>query len=67
VSLKASSTPPLDDIPTNDPPNTDKDARTVTVILELRGTGLVSELVAMLANIPGVSGVNAGDVNVATE
>jgi putative Mg2+ transporter-C (MgtC) family protein len=57
----------LEEMPSKDPQGGGKDTRTVTVILEIQGTGIVSELVAMLADIPGMRGVNAGDVNVATE
>jgi hypothetical protein len=38
--------------------------RTVSVVLEVQGTGPVSKLAAKLANIAGVISVNAGDVNV---
>jgi putative Mg2+ transporter-C (MgtC) family protein len=41
--------------------------RTVTVILEVQGTGSVSKLAAKLADIEGVVSVNAGDVNVLSE
>jgi putative Mg2+ transporter-C (MgtC) family protein len=41
--------------------------RTVTVILEIQGTGSVSKLAAKLADIKGVVAVNAGDVNVLSE
>jgi hypothetical protein len=41
--------------------------RTVTVILEIQGTGSVSKLAAKLADIDGVVSVNAGDVNVLSE
>lgn len=37
--------------------------RTVTVALEVQGTGAVSKLAAKLADIEGVVSVNAGDVN----
>jgi putative Mg2+ transporter-C (MgtC) family protein len=37
--------------------------RTVTVALEVQGTGAVSKLAAKLADIDGVVSVNAGDVN----
>src|SRR5580700_2060077 len=43
------------------------DARTVTVALEVQGTGSVSKLAAKLADIDGVVSVNAGDVNVLSE
>src|SRR3984957_7990054 len=40
---------------------------TVTVALEVQGTGSVSKLAAKLADIDGVVSVNAGDVNVLSE
>jgi putative Mg2+ transporter-C (MgtC) family protein len=40
---------------------------TVTVALEVQGTGSVSKLAAKLADIEGVVSVNAGDVNVVSE
>jgi putative Mg2+ transporter-C (MgtC) family protein len=46
-----------------EPASTDL-AGKVTVILELRGTGSVAELVGKLSSIDGVASVNAGDVNV---
>jgi putative Mg2+ transporter-C (MgtC) family protein len=50
-------------------PTTLQDAadRTVTVALEVQGTGSVSKLAAKLADIDGVVSVNAGDVNVVTD
>ena len=39
----------------------------VTVTLEVQGIGSVSKLAAKLADIEGVSAVNAGDVNVLSE
>lgn len=41
--------------------------RTVTVALEVQGTGSVSKLAAKLADIDGMVSVNAGDVNVVTD
>jgi putative Mg2+ transporter-C (MgtC) family protein len=41
--------------------------RTVTVALEVQGTGSVSKLAAKLADINGVVSVHAGDVNVVTD
>jgi putative Mg2+ transporter-C (MgtC) family protein len=41
--------------------------RTVTVALEVQGTGSVSKLAAKLADIDGVVSVQAGDVNVVTD
>jgi putative Mg2+ transporter-C (MgtC) family protein len=41
--------------------------RTVTVALEVQGTGSVSKLASKLADIDGVVSVNAGDVNVVTD
>jgi putative Mg2+ transporter-C (MgtC) family protein len=41
--------------------------RTVTVALEIQGTGSISKLAAKLADIDGVVSVNAGDVNVLSE
>jgi putative Mg2+ transporter-C (MgtC) family protein len=41
----------------------DSAERTVTVALEVQGTGSVSKLAAKLADIDGVVSVNAGDVN----
>jgi putative Mg2+ transporter-C (MgtC) family protein len=41
--------------------------RTVSVALEVQGTGSVSKLAAKLADIDGVVSVNAGDVNVLSE
>jgi putative Mg2+ transporter-C (MgtC) family protein len=41
--------------------------RTVTVALEVQGTGSVSKLASKLADIEGVVSVNAGDVNVVTD
>jgi putative Mg2+ transporter-C (MgtC) family protein len=41
--------------------------RTVTVALDVQGTGSVSKLAAKLADIDGVVSVNAGDVNVLSE
>jgi putative Mg2+ transporter-C (MgtC) family protein len=41
--------------------------RTVTVALEVQGTGSVSKLAAKLADIDGVVSVNAGDVNVVND
>ena len=40
---------------------------TVTVALEVQGTGSISKLAARLADIEGVVSVNAGDVNVLSE
>jgi hypothetical protein len=37
--------------------------RTVTVALEVQGTGSVAKLAAKLADIEGVVSVHAGDVN----
>ena len=52
-----------------DPPDAIEDAakRTVTVALEVQGTGSVSKLASRLADIDGVVSVNAGDVNVVTD
>jgi putative Mg2+ transporter-C (MgtC) family protein len=44
-------------------PHADSTERTVTVALEVQGTGSVSKLAAKLADIDGVVSVNAGDVN----
>jgi len=41
--------------------------RTVTVALEVQGTGSVSKLAAKLADIDGLVSVQAGDVNVVTD
>ncbi|HEX3602935.1 MAG TPA: MgtC/SapB family protein [Steroidobacteraceae bacterium] len=41
--------------------------RTITVALEVQGTGSVSKLTSRLADIDGVVSVNAGDINVVTE
>jgi putative Mg2+ transporter-C (MgtC) family protein len=41
--------------------------RTVTVALEVQGTGSVSKLAAKLADIDGMVSVNAGDVNEVTD
>jgi putative Mg2+ transporter-C (MgtC) family protein len=41
--------------------------RSVTVALEVQGTGSISKLAAKLADIDGVVSVNAGDVNVLSE
>jgi putative Mg2+ transporter-C (MgtC) family protein len=41
--------------------------RTVTVALEVQGTGSVSKLASKLADIDGMVSVNAGDVNVVTD
>jgi putative Mg2+ transporter-C (MgtC) family protein len=41
--------------------------RTVTVALEVQGTGSISKLASKLADIDGVVSVNAGDVNVVTD
>jgi putative Mg2+ transporter-C (MgtC) family protein len=41
--------------------------RTVTVSLDVQGTGSVSKLAAKLADIDGVVSVNAGDVNVLSD
>jgi putative Mg2+ transporter-C (MgtC) family protein len=45
----------------------DASKRTVTVALEVQGTGSVSKLASKLADIDGVVSVNAGDVNVVTD
>jgi putative Mg2+ transporter-C (MgtC) family protein len=45
----------------------DASKRTVTVALEVQGTGSISKLAAKLADIDGVVSVNAGDVNVVTD
>jgi putative Mg2+ transporter-C (MgtC) family protein len=45
----------------------DTSKRTVTVALEVQGTGSISKLAAKLADIDGVVSVNAGDVNVVTD
>jgi putative Mg2+ transporter-C (MgtC) family protein len=45
----------------------DASRRTVTVALEVQGTGSVSKLASKLADIDGVVSVNAGDVNVVTD
>jgi putative Mg2+ transporter-C (MgtC) family protein len=50
-----------------DPPCQLNEERTVTVALEVQGTGSVSKLAAKLADIDGVVSVNAGDVNVLSE
>jgi len=41
--------------------------RTVTVALEIQGTGSISKLAAKLADIEGMVSVHAGDVNVVTD
>lgn len=41
--------------------------RTVTVALEVQGTGSISKLVAKLADIEGMVSIHAGDVNVVTD
>jgi putative Mg2+ transporter-C (MgtC) family protein len=52
-----------------DSPTSPSDAskRTVTVALEVQGTGSVSKLASKLSDIDGVVSVNAGDVNVVTD
>jgi len=45
----------------------DPSKRTVTVALEVQGTGSISKLASKLADIDGVVSVNAGDVNVVTD
>jgi putative Mg2+ transporter-C (MgtC) family protein len=45
----------------------DTSKRTVTVALEVQGTGSISKLASKLADIDGVVSVNAGDVNVVTD
>jgi putative Mg2+ transporter-C (MgtC) family protein len=52
-----------------DPAASGEDAskRTVTVALEVQGTGSVTKLASKLADIGGVVSVNAGDVNVVTD
>jgi putative Mg2+ transporter-C (MgtC) family protein len=45
----------------------DSSEHTVTVALEVQGTGSVSKLAAKLADIDGVVSVNAGDVNVVND
>jgi putative Mg2+ transporter-C (MgtC) family protein len=45
----------------------DAAARTITVALEIQGTGSVTKLASKLADIDGVVSVNAGDVNVVTD
>jgi putative Mg2+ transporter-C (MgtC) family protein len=45
----------------------DTSKRTVTVALEVQGTGSVSKLASKLADIDGVVSVRAGDVNVVTD
>jgi putative Mg2+ transporter-C (MgtC) family protein len=45
----------------------DASKRTVTVALEVQGTGSISKLASKLADIDGVVSVNAGDVNVVTD
>jgi putative Mg2+ transporter-C (MgtC) family protein len=45
----------------------DAAGRTVTVALEVQGTGSVSKLAAKLADIDGMVSVNAGDVNEVTD
>jgi putative Mg2+ transporter-C (MgtC) family protein len=50
-----------------EPPRQLNEERTVTVALEVQGTGSVSKLAAKLADINGVVSVNAGDVNVLSE
>jgi putative Mg2+ transporter-C (MgtC) family protein len=45
----------------------DSAGRTVTVALEVQGTGSVSKLAAKLADIDGMVSVNAGDVNEVTD
>jgi putative Mg2+ transporter-C (MgtC) family protein len=45
----------------------DASLRTVTVALEVQGTGSISKLASKLADIDGVVSVNAGDVNVVTD
>jgi putative Mg2+ transporter-C (MgtC) family protein len=67
VAASASAASAQAGLPVQDNQSAGKAGRTVNVVLEIQGTGTVSDLVAMLADIPGVSGVNAGDVNVATE
>jgi hypothetical protein len=67
VGASASDTSAQVGLPAHDNQSAGKAGRTVNVVLEIQGTGIVSDLVAMLADIPGVSGVNAGDVNVTTE
>jgi putative Mg2+ transporter-C (MgtC) family protein len=60
---------PSPDEPHNaaDPARQLTEERTVTVALEVQGTGSVSKLAAKLADIDGVVSVNAGDVNVLSE
>jgi putative Mg2+ transporter-C (MgtC) family protein len=47
-----------------DPLSTDLAEGKVTVILELRGTASIAELVGKRSSIDGVASVNAGDINV---
>lgn len=53
-----------EDSPTN---LEDAAKRTVTVALEVQGTGSVSKLASKLADIDGLVSVTAGDVNVVTD
>jgi putative Mg2+ transporter-C (MgtC) family protein len=66
LQVERASTPtePRD---TADPLRQPGEERTVTVLLEVQGTGSVSKLAAKLADIDGVVSVNAGDVNVLSE
>jgi len=50
-----------------EPPLQSAEDRTVTVALDVQGTGSVSKLAAKLADIDGVVSVNAGDVNVVSD
>jgi putative Mg2+ transporter-C (MgtC) family protein len=59
--------PPAEPRNAADPPRVPGEERTVTVVLEVQGTGSVSKLAAKLADIDGVASVNAGDVNVLSE
>jgi len=75
--LQVERAPPLADELHSDPsdssaepaanPHPHVNDRSVTVVLEVQGTGSVSKLAAKLADIDGVVSVNAGDVNVLSE
>jgi putative Mg2+ transporter-C (MgtC) family protein len=67
-NLQVERTPvPAEPRNTADSPPPPSGEGTVTVALEVQGTGSVSKLAAKLADIDGVVSVNAGDVNVLSE
>jgi putative Mg2+ transporter-C (MgtC) family protein len=65
--LQVERAPSSADPNASDPPYGPDEERTVTVVLEVQGTGSVSKLATKLADIDGVVSVNAGDVNVVSD